>query len=163
MAISGGMISNPKRSVTVEMSLGAVRKRVKNLYKVYHSIDKSYADNKEDDFMNIYQYKIKDGGLSWGTRAVIILRRETDTTTNIDVELQRMVGSYDTDREVTNANEQMNAIFEGLSMLAQKTDDELNTLTISEDEAINTGIGTFGTIMCIVSLILLIVWGLVRN
>jgi hypothetical protein len=154
MAISGGMIGNPKRSVTVEMSLDAVRKRVKNLYKVYRSIDKSYADNKEDDFMNIYQYKIKDGGLSFGTRAVISLKRETDTTTTIEVELQRMVGSYDTDAEVSQANRQIIAIFEGLSMLAKKTDVELNTLVINEDEVIKTGMGTFGTIMCAVLFIL---------
>ena len=158
MAISGGMIGNPKRSVTVEMSLDAVRKRVKNLYKVYRSIDKSYVDNKEDDFINIYQYKIKDGGLSFGTRAVISLKRETDTTTTIEVEVQRMIGSYDTDHEVTQANRQIIAIFEGLSMLAKKTDDELNTLVISEDEVIKTGMGTFGTIMCAVLFILGIIW-----
>lgn len=158
MAISGGMISNPERSVTVDMSLDAVRKRVKNLYKVYRSIDKSYTDNKEDDFMNIYQYKINDGGLSFGTRAVISLKRETDTTTTIEVELQRMVGSYDTDSEVTEANKQMNAIFEGLSMLAKKADDELDTLVVSEDEVIKTGMGTFGTIMCVVLFILGLIW-----
>lgn len=158
MAISGGMIGNPHRSVTVDMSLDAVKKRVKNLYRVYHNIDKSYADNKEDDFMNIYQYKIKDGGLSFGTRAVISLKRETDTTTTIEVELQRMVGSYDTDHEVTEANNQMNAIFEGLSMLAKKADDELDTLVVSEDEVIKTGMGTFGTIMCVVLFILGLIW-----
>ena len=50
MAISGGMISNPKRSVTVDMEINALKKRVKSLYKVYTSIDISYAGNIEDDF-----------------------------------------------------------------------------------------------------------------
>lgn len=158
MAISGGMISNPKRSVSVEMGIDALKKRIRNLYKVYKSIDMSYPENKEDDFTNTFQYKIKDGGLSFGTRAIITLKRESDTTTTIDVELQRMVGSYDTDAEVSQANEQLNAIFNGLSMLAKKSDDELDTLVVSESEQIETGMGAFGTIMCVVLFILGLIW-----
>ena len=58
MAISGGMISNPKRSVSVEMGIDSLKKRIRNLYKVYKSIDMSYSENKEDDFTNTFQFKI---------------------------------------------------------------------------------------------------------
>ena len=158
MAISGGMISNPKRSATVEMNIDAVRKRVKNLYKVYRSIDKSYSENKEDDFMNIYQYKIKDGGLSFGTRVVISLKRETDTTTTIEVEMQRIVGSYDTDHEVTKSNEQINAIFDAFSTLAKKTDEELLTLVVDEAEQIDTSTGPIMTAVLVGIAILVFMW-----
>ena len=154
MAISGGMISNPKRSVSVEMGIDALKKRIRNLHKVYKSIDMNYPENKEDDFTNTFQYKIKDGGLSFGTRAIIMLKRESDTTTTIEVELQRIVGSYDTDHEVSQANEQLNAIFNGLSVLSKKTDDELDTLVVADEEQIETGIGAFGTAIIVIASIL---------
>ena len=69
-----------------------------------------------------------------------------------------MVGSYDTDAEVSQANEQLNAIFNGLSILAKKSDDELDTLVVSESEQIETGMGAFGTIMCVVLFILGLIW-----
>ena len=154
MAISGGMINNPKRSFSVEMSLNDLKKRVKNLYKVYSSIDNTYPDNKEDDFTNTFHYKVKEGGLSLGARAVITLKKENETTTTIEVEMQRMVGSYDTDHEVSQANAQINAIFSALSLLAKKTNEELDTLVVNEEEQISTGIGTFGTIIIAVAAIL---------
>lgn len=158
MAISGGMISNPKRSVTVDMEINALKKRVKSLYKVYTSIDISYAGNIEDDFTNTFQYKVKEGGLSMGANAVITLKKESDNSTTIEVEMQRVIGSYDTDIEVSNANAQLTAIFNSLSILAQKTDDEVDNLSVGEIGEINTGLGTTGTVISIVLMIIGLIW-----
>lgn len=158
MAISGGMISNPKRSITVEMGIDALKKRIKNLYKVYKSIDISYSENKEDDFTNTFQYKIKDGGLSFGTMAIISLKREDNEFTTINVEMQRIIGSYDTDYEVSDANAQMTAIFTALSLLSKKTDDELETMVINENETIKTETNVFTTVLYVILCILGFIW-----
>lgn len=154
MAISGGMISNPKRNVSVDMNINRIRKIVKKLYKVYTSIDYAWSENKEDDFTNTYSYKVKEGGLSFGARAVITLKKVDENTTNVEVEMQRQVGSYDTDHEVSEANNQINAIFSAMSVLAAKTDEELNNLVVSESEQIETGIGALGTAMIVIVFIL---------
>ena len=57
------------------MDINRMKKMVKNLYKIYSSIDHTWADNKENDFTNTYSYKIKEGGLSFGARAVITLKK----------------------------------------------------------------------------------------
>lgn len=154
MAISGGMISNPKRSVSVDMNINRIRKMVKNLYKVYTSIDNTWSENKEDDFTNTYSYKVKEGGLSFGARAVITLKKVDENTTNVEVEMQRQVGSYDTDYEVSHSNEQLEAIFSALSTLSTKTEEELDTLVVNEIEQIKTGIGGFGTALMVIAFII---------
>jgi hypothetical protein len=153
MAISGGMISNPKRSVSVDMNINRIRKMVKNLYKVYTSIDHTWSENKEDDFTNTYSYKVKEGGLSFGARAVITLKKVDENTTNVEVEMQRQVGSYDTDYEVSESNKQLEAIFSALSALSTKTEEELDTLVVNETEQIETGIGGFGTALMVIAFI----------
>lgn len=156
MAISGGMINNPKRSLVVNMNIDAVRKRVKKIHSIYTSIDSSYPDNVEDDFLNVYEYKIKDGGLSFGTKAIIQLHEEENNKTKIKVELQRMVGSYDTDNEVTDANKQMSAIFKSLSILSQKTDEELNSVQVNECEQIETT--STNTIACVIGIGIFVIY-----
>ena len=154
MAISGGMIRNPKRSVSVDMNINRIRKMVKNLYKVYTSIDHTWRENKEDDFTNTYSYKVKEGGLSFGARAVITLKKEDENTTNVEVEMQRQVGSYDTDHEVSESNKQIEAIFSALSVLSTKNEEELDTLVVNETEQIKTGIGGFGTALMVIAFII---------
>ena len=148
MAISGGMINNPKRSVSVEMDINNVKKLVKNLCKIYTSIDKDNKLSKEDDFTNTYQYKIKEDGLSFGAVVVITLKKDGESSTSVEVETQRVMGSYDTDIEVTEANRQIDAIFSALSSLSTKNINELDNLVICEDEKITTNTpGLFGAII----------------
>ena len=154
MAISGGMINNQNRNVSVDMNINRIRKIVKNLHKVYTSIDHTWSENKEDDFTNTYSYKVKEGGLSFGARAVITLKKVDENTTNVEVEMQRQVGSYDTDYEVSQSNKQLEAIFSALSFLSTKSDEELDTLVVNEDEQIQTGIGAFGTALMVILFIL---------
>lgn len=158
MAISGGMISNPRRSVSVDMNINRIRKMVKNLYKVYISIDHTCSENKEDDFTNTYSYKVKEGGLSFGARAVITLKKVDENTTNVEVEMQRQVGSYDTDYEVSESNEQLEAIFSALSTLSTKTEEELDTLVVNETEQIKTDIDGFGAALVVIAFILGIIF-----
>lgn len=139
------MITNPKRNVTVEMSVEALKKRVKKLHKIYGNIDMTYALNKEDDFLNTYTYRVKEGGVSLGAMAVITLKKESDTHTTIEVEMQRINGSYDSDVEVSYANDEMKAIFTALSQLAQISDEQLETYEVKPEQQISTGLGKGGT------------------
>ena len=134
MAISGGMINNPKRNVSVDMNINRIRKMVKNLYKVYTSIDYTWGENKEDDFTNTYSYKVKEGGFSFGARAVITLKKVDENTTNVEVEMQRQVGSYDTDYEVSESNKQLESIFSALSFLSTKSEEELEKIVERKPE-----------------------------
>ena len=136
------------------MNINRIRKMVKNLYKVYTSIDHTWSENKEDDFTNTYSYKVKEGGLSFGARAVITLKKIDENTTNVEVEMQRQAGSYDTDYEVNASNKQIEAIFSALSTLSTKTEEELDTLVVNETEQIETGIGSFGTILMVIAFII---------
>ena len=138
-----GRINNPKKSVSVDMNINRIRMMVKNLYKVYTSIDINNVGNKEDDFINTYYYHVREDGFTSGARAVITLKMINENTTEIEVEMQREVGSYDKGWEVSSANRQIESIFSALSFLSTKPESEIETIKINENEMITTENGCF--------------------
>lgn len=152
-----GRINNPKKSVSVDMNINRIRMMVKNLYKVYTSIDINNVGNKEDDFVNTYYYHVREDGFSSGARAVITLKMINENTTEIEVEMQREVGSYDQGWEVSSANRQIESIFSALSFLSTKTESEIETIKINENEMITTENGCFPMIFGMVVIIIIFI------
>lgn len=110
-------IANPTKSVTIDADIEHVKRCVKQLHKIYVDIDMESPETSEDDLMGIYTYRIRELGVNLGVRAVISLSQEIKGQTKIDIEMQRIVGSYDMGSEVQLANQHMLTILQSLSKL----------------------------------------------
>lgn len=151
-------INNPKKSVSVDMNINRIRMMVKNLYKVYTNIVINNVDNKEDDFINTYYYHVREFGLTCGARAVITLKKINENTTEIEVEMQREVGSYNRGYEVHKADKQIESIFSALSFLSTKTESEIETIKLNENEVITTENNGCAMVFVIMSFFIILIY-----
>lgn len=136
-------IANPTKSVTIDADIEHVKRCVKQLHKIYVDIDMESEETNEDDLMGIYTYRIRELGVNFGVRAVISLSQEIKGQTKIDIEMQRIVGSYDMGSEVQLANQHMLTILQSLSKLLKKSEEELANFTPQEQEKVSNEGGTF--------------------
>lgn len=136
-------IANPTKNVTIDADIEHVKRCVKQLHKIYVDIDMQSPETTEDDLMGIYTYRISELGVNFGVRAVISLSQEIKGQTKIDIEMQRIVGSYDMGSEVQLANQHMLTILQSLSKLLQKSEEELANFTPQEQETVSNEGGIF--------------------
>ncbi len=136
-------IANPTKSVTIDADIEHVKRCVKQLHKIYVDIDMESPETTEDDLMGIYTYRIRELGINFGVRAIISLSQEINGQTKIDLEMQRIIGSYDSGTEVQLANRHMLTIFQSLSKLLQKGEEELKNFTPTEEEKVSNEGGAF--------------------
>lgn len=136
-------IPNPTKSVTIDADMEHVKRCVRHLHKIYVDIDMESPETSEDDLMGIYTYRIRELGVNFGVRVVISLSQEIKGQTKIDLEMQRIIGSYDSGVEVQLANRHMLTILQSLSKLLPKSDDELDNFTPQEEERVSNEGGAF--------------------
>lgn len=136
------MIQNPKKTITVEKNIESVKNVVKNLHKIYTSIDKIFEEN---ELINEYHYHIKEGMYSMGSKVIFNLRKLDESSTEISIEIMRMVGSYNQGHEVSIANNEMTAITTALNSFLNLTESEVSNYDTSKGQ-ITTHTSVFGTI-----------------
>lgn len=145
------MIQNPKKTITVEKNIESVKNVVKNLHKIYTSINEVVEEN---ELINEYYYHIKEGMYSMGSKVVFNLKKIDESSTEISIEIMREVGSYDQDYEVSRANDQMKAITTALNTFLNLTESEVLNYDTSKGQ-ITTHASTADTIGYTICVILM--------
>lgn len=150
----GGNMPNPKRNLTVNFSI----ERVKEAFKLshYYLTDIKEDRSKYDDVLNIYSLHFSEN-LSFGARIVILLKSISDDKTEIDFEVQREFGSFDSDVEVNYANQQLNNLCEILSKILSMDAVDLEklktgqmTISDSEKKSAKGSVGCFFVVLLII-------------
>lgn len=109
-----GAIANPTKKVTIEFPISQVKDSVLNIPKVY----KKYRLEKQNPMFNQYTLEASEF-LSLGVFIDINLNEVSPNKTEINIEVRRKLGAFDTWVEVQNANEHIQKIIDGLSKALQ--------------------------------------------
>lgn len=109
-----GAITNPTKKVTIEFPISQVKDSVLNIPKVY----KKYRLEKQNPMFNQYTLEASEF-LSLGVFIDINLNEVSPNKTEINIEVRRKLGAFDTWVEVQNANEHIQKIIDGLSKALQ--------------------------------------------
>ncbi len=130
-------ISNPKKSLTVSFSNEDVKTSLKSLTTALSITGRNgYLQESFDEFLGELRL-LKTELLSLGVRIIINTNYINDTTTQIDIEVQRMVGSFNTSAEVTLANQHLQNITKALSLALQtKGDMTLPEVQVAREEGL---------------------------
>ena len=130
-------IPNPTKAITVPFSQEEVKKALKSLTKALEiNNKKGYLIESFDEFLGELRLT-KTEFLSAGIRIIINTNTLNESSTNINIEIQRIVGGFDTFAEVTLANDHINNVSAALSLALKDkldiTDTELEN-TIEKDK-----------------------------
>ena len=94
-----GVVPNPKKSLTVEFPFDDVKEGVKYIGDMFPS----YSLFKSNDIMHMYTFSATES-LSVGVYIDVAVVKLTDTTTQIDIEIRRKIGAFDSMHEVHHGN-----------------------------------------------------------
>lgn len=94
-----GVVPNPKKSVTVQFPFDDVKEGVKYIPDMFPT----YSLFKSNDVMNIYTFSATET-LSVGVYIDVAVIKLTDTTTQLDIEIRRKIGAFDSMHEVHYGN-----------------------------------------------------------
>jgi predicted RNA-binding protein with RPS1 domain len=94
-----GVIPNPKKSVTIQFPFDDVKEGVKYIVDMFPT----YSLFNSNEVMNIYTFSATET-LSVGVYVDVAVVKVNDTTTQLDIEIRRKIGAFDTMAEVHNAN-----------------------------------------------------------
>jgi hypothetical protein len=109
-------ISNPTKSITVSSTQEEVKNALKALTKALTIQGKTgYKVENFDEFLGELQLT-KTEFLSIGVKIIINTHYVNDSTTKVEMEVQRIVGAFDETHEVTRANDHINNISSALSL-----------------------------------------------
>lgn len=114
-----GVIPNPRKEITVK---GTEEEVGKWLYKIPLYMDShikgGYREEKLDE--QIGRIIIgKSEFLSLGVRIVIDVNYKTEESTEICIEIQRVMGSFDNSAEIQYANEHLNNTIEAVKYISK--------------------------------------------
>lgn len=125
--MSFGMIPNPKKSVVVDFSVYEIKSALIKLPKYFAN---KYTLDKQNDLMNQYTFGALEF-LSLGVYIDINLNYVSETKTNIIVEVRRKIGAFDQTFEVQKANQHIEKMFSGISVLL--TNIRKNAVTVETE------------------------------
>jgi len=112
-------IPNPKKDLTIPFSISQTQKALSNMSEFCQETGKgSYLKEKFDPILNPL-ILTKTEFLSLGVRIVIDASYISEGQTRVSVEIQRIIGSFDEQHEVSKANRHMNVLTSALSELLQ--------------------------------------------
>jgi len=115
-----GAISNPTKKVVIDFSIDQVKTGIKKISQVY----KKYKLEKENPMFNQYTFEASEF-LSLGVYIDINLTQISETRTEINIEVRRKLGAFDTWVEVQNANEHLQKLIDGLSTVLTTPDGQI--------------------------------------
>lgn len=108
-------IPNPTKTISVPVNVVDARNAVKNLPTLLTKLGHNgYTLDKQDDFMGVYVFG-KTETLSLGVNITIMVTGN-ETMTQINIEVARVLGTFDQWYEVTNANRHITNIMNCLSL-----------------------------------------------
>ena len=108
-----GMIPNPKKNVVVDFTVDEIKSVLIKLPKYFGN---KYTLDQQNELMNQYTFGALEF-LSLGVSIDINLNYISETKTNIEVEVRRKIGAFDQSFEVQKANQHIQNIFNGISVL----------------------------------------------
>lgn len=109
-----GVIPNPTKTITLNQPLELVKEVVRDLDLATKVIGKDgYLKHRADEFLNIYTFQ-KTELLSLGVLINITLQGD-DQTTQVHIELERVIGAWDKWYEVQRANGHIKVVLEAIS------------------------------------------------
>ena len=115
-----GAISNPTKKVVIDFSIDQVKTGIKKISQVY----KKYKLEKENPMFNQYTFEASEF-LSLGVYIDFNLTQISETRTEINIEVRRKLGAFDTWVEVQNANEHLQKLIDGLSTVLTTPDGQI--------------------------------------
>ena len=115
-----GAIPNPTKKVVIDFSIDQVKTGIKKISQVY----KKYKLEKENPMFNQYTFEASEF-LSLGVYIDINLTQISETRTEINIEVRRKLGAFDTWVEVQNANEHLQKLIDGLSTVLTTPDGQI--------------------------------------
>lgn len=130
-----GVIPNPKKSITVDFPLGAIKEAVTFI----RDIDKRYALHSINDVFNQYTYQAGEF-LSFGVFIDINLSSQSETKTQINIEVRRKIGAFDKAFEVQYGNQHIENMIICITNALQMTDAQ--KATIKEKYKVKEGSAT---------------------
>lgn len=107
------MIPNPKKSVVVDFNVDEIKSVIIKLPKYFGN---KYTLDRQNELMKQYTFGALEF-LSLGVSIDISLNYISETKTNIEVEVRRKIGAFDQSFEVQKANQHIQNIFNGISVL----------------------------------------------
>lgn len=123
----GGSIANPKRSLTINFSIAKIKQAITLCNHYVKDIEKCTPD----DVLNIYTLHFSER-LSLGSNMIVQLNALDPEKTQLEIEMQRAAGSYDSSVEIDYANRQINYFCEALSKILSMSDEDVEKLRIGE-------------------------------
>lgn len=115
-----GAIPNPTKKVVIDFSIDQVKTGIKKISQVY----KKYKLEKENPMFNQYTFEASEF-LSLGVYIDFNLTQISETRTEINIEVRRKLGAFDTWVEVQNANEHLQKLIDGLSTVLTTPDGQI--------------------------------------
>jgi hypothetical protein len=103
-------IPNPTKTITVDFSIDQVKTSVRNIGK----IAKSFHLREENEIINLYKFS-RDEFLSMGSYVSIDINSISENKTEINVEVTRKLGAFDSWVEVQYANEHIEETFKSIA------------------------------------------------
>ncbi len=110
------MIPNPKKNVTIDFTMNEIKSA---LAKIPQYFGNKYTLEKKNDLLNQFTFGALEF-LSMGVFIDINLNYVTESKTDIIVEIRRKIGAFDQWVEVQKANQHIDTLFTGLSVLLAK-------------------------------------------
>jgi len=103
-------ITNPTKTITVDFSIDQVKTSVRNIGK----IAKSFHLREENEIINFYKFS-RSEFLSMGSYVNIDINSISENKTEINVEVTRKLGAFDSWVEVQYANEHIEETFKSIA------------------------------------------------
>ena len=115
------MISNPKKNVVLDRNISEIKTAIKRIPSYFNE---KYTVEAENELLNQYTFKAFEL-LSLGVFVDINLNSLSETKTDIIIEIKRRFGAFDTEVEVSNANDHIKNMFNAISELILNPDTEI--------------------------------------
>ena len=145
-----GMIINPNRSITIDFPIERVKQVAKLVDKVYEDVDPK--DCSYDDILKVYKYKMDDHWTA-GSYLILTMNEVSSNKTQLNIEMQRVLGAYDPESEVHFANKHMDMFMQAISQLLQKNEEEL--LAVGKSESLHSSSSGCTVFLCVLSIVLI--------
>ena len=135
-----GVIPNPKKKISIDFPISQVKEGVSKISKVA----KKYKIFKENNAFNQFTFEASEF-LSLGVYIDVNLSSQGENRTDVEIEVKRKLGAFDTWVEVQNANEHIDKLVDILS----------KTLTLDDSQLVETnkeekGVPTWAIILGII-------------
>lgn len=157
------MIANPHKTLTLQYDLSTLKTVLPKLGAyLSENIEVGYIQSQYDDVIGEVHIS-KTEALSLGVVIVVNLGYKEEKITDVNIEVQRKIGSFNNGTEVTNANLHINNCVKSISALLQNPDwqpsGELKGEALAkEDQQKNLNKFLVGIIIVIIIAAVYLVW-----